>query len=103
MGIRQVVLPRAVVDAIRVLGVQLTRNIVVREPEHLRGLGLVLRRAVLENVIGDIHLHQRQTWTRLVLIRCSHVVTSQRALEGNLGSPRSGDISILVDVGHRRC
>lgn len=103
MGIRQVVLRRTVIDAIRVLGVQLARNIVIREPEHLGGLGLVLGCAVLEHIIGDIHLHQRQTWTRLVLIRGSHVVAGQRALEGNLSPPRSGDISILVDVGHRGC
>lgn len=71
MGIREVVLRRAVVDAIRVLDVELTRNIVVRETEHLGGFGLALGCAMLKDVIRDVHLHQRHTWARLVLIRVS--------------------------------
>lgn len=91
MGVAEAVCTRGGVDGIRVATVELACDVVVRVTNHLRGLRFIGLRAVLEDVVRDVELHNRQPRARFMLVGRTVVHTGRGVSKADLGTPRSID------------
>lgn len=89
VGVAEAVFTRSGVDGVRVTAVELAGDVVIGVANHLCGLRLVRFGAVLEDVVGNVELDNRQPRASLIFVRRTVVRATWGVGKADLGSPRS--------------